>query len=614
MLQNEFDRWSESLRASLTDRGCWEGELSSSALATAVAVVALKLDTPDPTDERVRQGIHWLCSTINPDGGFGDSPGSLSNVSTTLLAYAAIHYCPPETTGAAGILRRMEQYLIGQGIDVRSAAIVDSILGYYGKDLTFSVPILSMLVICNILDRKALKKIPSLPYELTLLPLPLYRFFNLQVVSYALPALIAVGIFLFRHKPLPNPVVAFLRRKATRPALRKLQRMIPSSGGFLEAIPLTAFVSICLIRAGFADHPAVTKGVAFLSELQRSDGSWPIDTNLSTWVTTLSIKALGPRIRTLLTEKERDRVRQFLLDHQYQRPHSFNQAAPGGWGWTSLSGAVPDADDTAGAILALLTLDPEDPSVRKAALEGCRWLAGLQNRDGGIPTFCRGWGRLPFDASCCDLTGHTVLAWIRTTANMSKPNDGQPPVRVIPALEDHINHALRFLAKIQRNDGSWLPLWFGSQLSPDKTNPVFGTARVASYLDDALEYCIPGTGRYEQILQLMEKARAYLASCQNEDGSWGSRKGIPGTIEETAAAVSAQVRHEPVQCRKAFDWLQRQTGSAGLKPSPIGLYFATLWYDEKMYPYVFYLEALRKAIEGFPQPGNSAATAFRQEL
>jgi hypothetical protein len=35
----------------------------------------------------------------------------------------------------------------------------------------------------------------------------------------------------------------------------------------------------------------------------------------------------------------------------------------------------------------------------------------------------------------------------------------------------------------------------------------------------------------------------------------------------------------------------------GFKPAPIGLYFASLWYDEKLYPTTFYLEALARILE-----------------
>ncbi len=46
----------------------------------------------------------------------------------------------------------------------------------------------------------------------------------------------------------------------------------------------------------------------------------------------------------------------WLLDCQHRVRHPFTGADPGGWGWTDLSGAVPDADDTAGALLACQAL------------------------------------------------------------------------------------------------------------------------------------------------------------------------------------------------------------------------------------------------------------------
>ena len=80
-------------------------------------------------------------------------------------------------------------------------------------------------------------------------------------------------------------------------------------------------------------------------------------------------------------------------------------------------GAVPDADDTAGALLAFARWPGSaawsgDACARvdAAAAAGVQWLLGLQNRDGGWPTFCRGWGKLPFDRSGADLTAHALRA------------------------------------------------------------------------------------------------------------------------------------------------------------------------------------------------------------
>src|SRR5213078_2544350 len=83
-------------------------------------------------------------------------------------------------------------------------------------------------------------------------------------------------------------------RNATRQrTLRVLSLIQPASGGFLEAIPLTSFVVMSLAASGQAGDPLVSKSVSFLLKAQRTDGSWPIDTNLATWVTTLAVNGLA---------------------------------------------------------------------------------------------------------------------------------------------------------------------------------------------------------------------------------------------------------------------------------------------------------------------------------
>src|SRR5207237_1706745 len=146
-----------------------------------------------------------------------------------------------------------------------------------------------------------------------------------------------------------------------------------------------------------------------------------------------------------------------------------------GFGWSDLSGAVPDADDTPGAILALgawrhakfsEVADDIDQAIELAS----NWLFSLRNRDGGIPTFCRGWGKLPFDRSGPDLTAHALRAW--SVWLMELPEELQERVRAA------ISKAVIYLSHSQRPDGSWAPLWFGNQHAPDEENPTYGTARV----------------------------------------------------------------------------------------------------------------------------------------
>src|SRR5205823_12330574 len=125
-----------------------------------------------------------------------------------------------------------------------------------------------------------------------------YRLARMPVVSYALPALIAIGLTIFHHKPPRSWFRRRLRRWAVGRSLRVLERIQPASGGFLEATPLTSFVVMALAACGVAlahssANRVISLGVEFITRSARADGSWPIDSNLSVWVTTLAVKALA---------------------------------------------------------------------------------------------------------------------------------------------------------------------------------------------------------------------------------------------------------------------------------------------------------------------------------
>ncbi len=571
--------------------GYWTGRLSSSALATAVAIAAFKSKDAEAFEEQISAGLSWLYKHINSDGGLGDTPESVSNVSTSLLCYAAIFFCAEENSQDRNkCLAAIEMYLKEQRITLTSESVVSSVLEFYGRDYTFSVPILSMLTICGVIDRETFNRIPQLPFEFMVLPHSFYQFFNLQVVSYALPALAAVGIAIFKGKTKQNPLFAFIRKVAIKPVLEKLKQMLPKSGGFLEAIPLTAFVNLCLNQSQTDSPRVVNRGIRFLEQQQREDGSWPIDTDLSNWVTTLSIKAIGhEELENRLKQTEIKKLRRHLLSLQYKKTHPFNKAKPGGWGWTSFSGSVPDADDTSGAILALLSCCGQTKEEAEALIMGCLWLTSLQNKDGGMPTFSRGWGRLPFDSSCADISAHafTAICSVLDVADEFITSDRRR------RLYKSVYRLLKYMEKAQHDDGSWLPLWFGNQHSAGGKNPIYGTSKVVTGLADVLatEVFEFEPKARKRIISMLSRGKQFLVRQQNEDGSWGA----VGSIEETALTISALATEDyKKECEKAFAWIDTKINADGISATPIGLYFASLWYDEELYPYIFYVEALRR--------------------
>lgn len=593
-LDRHIDRLTQTLLDRRTAGGYWQGRLSSSALSTATALFALSLLNADKYVCYINSGIDWLAANQNPDGGFGDTAGSPSNLPTTLLALAAMTRTDQPDRHLETIDRT--KTWINNNVNASSTAdlpgpreIVNALNDLYGKDRTFSIPILTMCALAGLLgpDDTAWKHIKPLPFELAALSPKLFSSLRLSVVSYAIPALIAIGQAIFHfHKPL-NPIARAARHLTRSKTLKLLASIQPANGGFLEAVPLTSFVMMSLIAAGNENSDVVDKCASFLTGLARGDGSWAIDSNLATWVTTLSVNAIANSPKQVLSDSEKSSIKKWLLDQQHTERHPYTNAAPGGWAWTDLPGGVPDADDTPGAIIALRNLGDIDERTRSAAGTGLGWIMGLQNKDGGIATFCRGWNKLPFDRSSPDLTAHCITAasvWL---------NDLRSPSR--EELTRFVDDAVSFLVNSQQSSGAWIPLWFGNQSAENHANPVYGTSRVLIGLSSLKT----------PPKSAINKAVQYLLSVQNADAGFGGDCNCPSSIEETALVIEAltcvldsgDLDRDRIEktIASATDWLcEKLSLSDDIPAAPIGLYFAKLWYSEELYPITFTLSALNK--------------------
>ncbi|MEL7499323.1 MAG: prenyltransferase/squalene oxidase repeat-containing protein [Planctomycetota bacterium] len=597
--------------------GHWVGELSPSALSTATAISALSFYLKDDTvpavdretaEQQIEAGLNWLAGQQNHDGGFGDTSASYSNISTSMLAIAAVH-ASEQVDRFSELLSRAEHYVASQGS-------IEGLRKRYGKDKTFAVPILANCAMAGIVPWR---EVSALPFEAACVPQKFYHLMQLPVVSYAIPALVAIGQAKFIHDPPWDPFRKMIRKWSIQRSLKVLEQMQPASGGYLEAVPLTSFVVMALAKTDRTRHPVVQRGVRFLLDSFRAEatetpegdrstlpmGSWPIDTNLATWSTTLTVNAFANWPERLKRDIEEGRESwqscyEWILSCQYETVHPFTGSQPGGWGWTDLTGSVPDSDDTPGALLALKHLldsgkfEHTRQTILRSATAGARWLLDLQNRDRGWPTFCRGWGKLPFDRSGSDLTAHAIRALSAWQSELLHVGDEKFSRQISRAIETGFD----YLSRQQRQDGSWLPLWFGNQDQEDDINPFYGTAKVICAYRDA--------NRIDT--QAARFGLNWVVENQNPDGGWGGGMSVHwpepslgnSSIEETALCTEALLSINDDACKVAaqrgVDWLVRATESGCIERcTPIGFYFAKLWYYEQSYPLIFAASALARA-------------------
>src|SRR5439155_527286 len=104
---------------------------------------------------------------------------------------------------------------------------------------------------------------------------------------------------------------------------------------------------------------------------------------------------------------------------------------------------------------------------------------------------------------------------------------------------------------------------------------------------------------------LIENGGHSVLSAQKGNGSWGAAAEGPPSVEETALAVEAlagaaglpltAATRRPVReaAMKGANWLVEKVECGEWEqPSPIGFYFAKLWYYERLYPQIFTVAAL----------------------
>jgi squalene-hopene/tetraprenyl-beta-curcumene cyclase len=545
-LQRCLDRTAAYLHEQQRSGDHWVGTLSSSALATAIAIVALQVVDGARYRAHIAHGHRWLLQTQADDGGWGDAVVDASNINATSLALAALTFTATPDTQA-----------VDQPALERARACLERLGGFAAVGdparCTLSGPCRTVCCLAGLMDWRRIKRLRP---EVILLPARLRR-----TISTTFPAYLSLASLHSRMVPHPLNYLPTYGR-TLRAALTWLTRTQGPNGSFEESAFLTSVIIMGLVASGHRALPWLPDAIRFVVQSQRDDGSWPIDRDLETFDTDLVVFALQ---EAGVPVPGAERVRAWLLARQFDQVCFPTSARPGGWAWAMPAG-WPDSDDTSYTMLALRALGV--PASAPAIRRGAHWLEGMQNTDGSWPTFVRN-SRMPFDHDCPYITGHVLCALHAAGRIEENPRT--------------LDRALAYLSRAQRYDGSFASIWFREATA--------GTASVLEALADCALIATP----------MARRARDALLRGQNDDGGWaGLRMLQASTAEETAWAILALLRcplDEAITraVSRGVEWLITHQQSDGTwEPAPIGLYYSAMWYSDSYYAVAVPMRALAR--------------------
>nr|BAG16278.1 diterpene cyclase [Nocardia terpenica] len=485
-------------------------------LATAGATLVLHLHDPVGSRAYVTGGVAHLSRTQNGDGGWGSVPGQPTEAVTTAIAAAVLHLVDAD----------------GSGDRVRAGrAALDRLGGLSG----IADPALS--AVCHRFHAMA-GWAPPAPVRVPLWVFALPRLRRTRM-SFRSGVLAATALAQARAEP-GGLLRRLIDHAATPAALRVLYGIHRDEGGtgaFGADAWAAGMTGLGLVRSGAA--PDLTEAIAdFLRRSVFADGSWTIVEIRLTYTgfaaTGLCDAGYGADPRLAVTA---DGVRAAQLT----RPFTMLDCPPGGWSYSGPDG-WPVTLESAELLSALAKMPgaDRDPHVAR----GARWLAGRQDTRGSWSLWVRDTA-LANDGPCPYLTAQAVDALLDAG---------------IPPEDNGIRRAARWLAGVQRPDGSFESLWYRGHTA--------GTAQVIGALaritDPATDPTVRGGVRW-------------LLATQHSDGSWGPGDGRAGSVEETAwalrALLEAGIAPGTAEIDRAADWLlARQQPDGHWPEAPVSAY------------------------------------------
>jgi squalene-hopene/tetraprenyl-beta-curcumene cyclase len=266
-------------------------------------------------------------------------------------------------------------------------------------------------------------------------------------------------------------------------------------------------VIICRALGLADDHPDMVRARRQLDELIiEEDDTVRLQPCFSpVWDTALALNALA-ETGAVAEDDAVGWAVDWLLRREVRRKGDWSvtnpRLEPGGWFFEYANPHYPDTDDTAMVLMALARTGAVAlPGAAEATGRGSRWLAGMQNSDGGWAAFDRNINRevltrVPFadhnamlDPSCPDITARVLEALACSGWTVERAE---------------VKRALVHLERTQDARGCWPGRW--------GVNYLYGTWQVLVGLRAI---------GHDTSAPLVRRAVRWLQSVQQPGGGWG---------------------------------------------------------------------------------------------
>lgn len=328
-----------------------------------------------------------------------------------------------------------------------------------------------------------------------------------------------------------------------------------TDGSFFSSVHMTAIATVALHKSdSIRFKKQVECGVNSMRKWQSTDnrGRKQCFTDSTTWDTILCMDLLteleGPMSSCVQSACN------YILENQGTLCGDWSNrtrvSSAGGWSFQRVGSWYPDCDDTAMALISLLSIYGK--ASHEKIHKGVQWLLSMQGSDGGWASWDRNdrkWMRIPNggqwfakDLASTEITARNIILLHRIIHNGHEDYDD-----LLLLARKAVRRGKRWLRKNKQN-GIWFGRWF--------THYLYGTCHaLEAYREIGFSYSHPE----------VQTALSWLLRVRNSDGGYGEAScsanesqfvQAPSTPFHTACALSGLIHAGAANHTVAYDAAQ----------------------------------------------------------